>query len=360
MRANLNAIKFASLALAFVCAASSSLATTASDAKTCAATFAESEERAGARAYREKFFERERAPIHGSTKPRPVFEPDWVEFDKAFKRFNASAQTADQIIALINSLTGAARQHYILRFQYRDHAGKLREFRKRGPGVIVDEVNDSGRIRQRIRFAETELKAFWADEIDPLSLRVEKKTLESMSPELRISEFAKMAGYRSLRHALRHGNEVETLFKIISEGRFGNSKIEAIENAGSDLAGSYFSLARNESEYKTPPSAFSIEFDLRILDRKDYYVNRAWVFGKYDADSIRFDETDLLKKFLLEQFSRSGEEIVVWSAVPASWIKRIYLPAEEREELLELLSEARIAPPLNSAWEKTIVAIKKK
>lgn len=279
------------------------------------------------------------------------FEPDWKSFDKALSVFSNSQRSFKDFNKLLNALSRVAGQHYTVEFDYKTSSGKLKTIKGSGQSVALLPKN-------LVHIVGKEMDPIPAESIRIGSLKIEPVKLDVTDDSESVSSFAKAVGYRSLKHVIRRvewlqrDEPVEIIFQVLKAGRFGLLDSPEIQNG---IDANFFSLFRSNWEVRNQFPPGSIEFDLKVLDREDYFVNRIWDHGKYTTDSIRFDEKERLKRFLANQFhAGASEEVVVWGPVPISMIKSIYLSAKDRERLLKKINKARIKAPEKKNWEDII------
>jgi hypothetical protein len=204
-------------------------------------------------------------------------------------------------------------------------------------------------------------------DLDPVILEVRQTSIPKwVSEESKFSKLATRLGIESLTHNVGYHagtdrNALNTIVQIFKDGHLGRP---ARFQGG--RASSFFSFKGAQSENLSG----QIDFDMRLLDRKDYFINNFQHYGRFTEKSIRFDETERMRKYLfyLGRFFKikraqadyrliDGGEFVVWAHVPVTMIKKIHLRDAEISWLLNKLEEENVKPPKGRTWNEIFVTL---
>lgn len=295
-------------------------------------------------------------------KREPEYQPsgvDWTYVQKLVEGYNNSKKTLSDLKSALA---------YFKSIKYEITIGKIVNGNtERVTGQIVDYQADRGWVEGKLFTVYTEtgqLVEINFTDLDPKIFVVRKHSVpEWVSEEQKLSRLAARLGIESLTHTVAyHGSfDLRTIVQIFKDGHLGMPN-----SFQGGRVSNFFSLKGTGSEH----SIGQIDFDIRLLDRKDYFFNNFHNYGRFTERSIRFDEINKMRNRLY-YLSRSfkiqrargqlqlidGGEVVVWAHVPVTMIRKLHLTPEAIAWLVNKLDEENVKPPVGRTWGDIFFAL---
>lgn len=297
----------------------------------------------------------------------PWYQPpphDWYYIQERVEKYNSSQKKTVQ--DLVGVLT------YLESYSYEVTLGRIVDgHSEKITGQLVElekhEKFIDGRwiLGKLIIYTEAGkiIEINYAD-LESMILEVRKTSMPTwVSEEPKFSKLATRLGIESLTHNVGYhgGIDLNTIVQIFKDGHLGRSN-----SFQGGRASNFFSLKGANSKH----SIGQMDFDTRLLDRKDYFINNFQGYGRFTEKSIRFEEADKMRNRLYylgrgfdirrakgDNDLIDGGEVVVWAHVPVTMIKKIYLIPDAISWLLNKFDEENIKPPKGRTWNDIFVAL---
>lgn len=186
----------------------------------------------------------------------------------------------------------------------------------------------------------------------------EPSWVQGLSP----SKVAQKSGIHSLSHRTA---DLSLLKTILKEGQMKTMLDPTAIKMGGER-GVYLSPLKTGVSPKWQPAPFprqdivahikpTIEFEVSLLDRDDFFLNRGWDYGVHSPYSFRASQFEELKRYL--HFYGTANpiydmpEIVFYGPVSLKNAKTIWVPSGTKAAFINELQAEEIQPPGAKPWE---------
>jgi hypothetical protein len=268
-------------------------------------------------------------------------------------------------IDIFNSFYWASRAGLDVRsrFSLKSSSKNLESFDARILEIKYPEDEILGHARVRFESLNGSERSIELNQIEPSSVQIRHESFPTQPEVVRskASEVAKVVGIKSLSHYTR---DLNTLFQILSSGH-----LRAATSTGERFSGgrpaNYLTIMREDMDLHLRPEPHrkgeyhpTLEFNLSLLDRDDFYINPGRDYGKNSSFSMHAGSTDLRRFLYLfgtnKKLFADIPEVVMQNPIDLQSLKTIWVPKGTKKQLLETLQQNQIRPPLNREWANLI------